>query len=150
MNDTQKQEPEVSKDTSTPEQSVQVDLNKLYANAKSAAKGLHWKRLFSGRIDRQNYLYGAVGSIVLALLLALIPFIRMLVGIVLLLLGFGMTVRRLHDIDQTGWASLLLFIPFIGVLEVVYLCWKLGNVSTNSYGPTPDPKREMFHAILNT
>ncbi|OGZ05146.1 MAG: hypothetical protein A2845_02395 [Candidatus Lloydbacteria bacterium RIFCSPHIGHO2_01_FULL_49_22] len=150
MNDTQIQVPEVLKNTSTTEQSVQDELNRLFANAKNAAKDLHWKRLFYGRIDRQNYLYGAVGSIALALLLAFIPFIGMLVAIVLLLLEFGMTVRRLHDINQTGWASLLLLIPFVGVLEVIYLCWKLGDTSANGYGPIPDPKREMFHAILNT
>jgi hypothetical protein len=38
----------------------------------------------------------------------------------------------------------------LGLLGVIYLCWKHGDVGSNQYGGVPDPKRDVFKAILNT
>lgn len=150
MNDTKTNEQGIPPETHVPEQSVQDDLKKLMLKATDATKGFDWKHLFSGRLDPKNYLYGVVGSLAIVALLMLVPFIGIVVSLAFAVLGFCMTVRRLHDINTTGWASLVLLVPFAGILAVIYLCWKMGDTASNQYGPIPDQHREMFHAFLNT
>jgi uncharacterized membrane protein YhaH (DUF805 family) len=106
--------------------------------------------MFEGRLDNMNYFYGALISIVLGYVLMWIPLLGWLLSLALAIVGFAMTARRFRDIGVTGWASLLLFVPLANILAIVYLCWRKGDTAANLYGPTPDPKREMFRAILNT
>lgn len=133
-----------------PQQSAKEDISKLANTAKKATEGFEFSKLFEGRLDQTNYLYGVITSVVCALLLMYIPIIGMLASILLGVVGLGMSARRLHDIGTTGWAALLLFIPLVGLLGVIYLCWKIGDVKSNQYGAPPDAKREMFRSWLNT
>ena len=43
------------------------------------------------------------------------------------------TVRRLHDIGKSGWWYLLLFVPFAGLLVLVWACYG-SDPSANEYG----------------
>lgn len=131
-------------------QSVQGDMKAAADRAKAATAGFKFDNLFAGRIDNMNYLYAIVGSIVLGFILGMVPVIGLLVSLIFLVIGLGVSARRFHDIGITGWASLILIIPFIGLLGVIYLCWKHGDTGTNAYGAAPDPKRDLFKAILNT
>ncbi len=133
-----------------PAQSAKEDLQKVADRAKAATGGFSLNNLFVGRLDEKNYLYGAIGSLVVGFLLEIIPVIGLIAVLVLLVLGFGITIRRLHDINMTGWASIALIIPFVGLLLVIYLCWKNGDVAVNTYGAVPDKKRDLFRALLNT
>lgn len=135
---------------STPKQSAKEDATKLAARARKATEGFDINRLFGGRLDQLNYCYGAIASLVIGGLLMYIPIIGMLIAMLIMVIGLGMTARRLRDIGVMGWAALILFVPLIGFLVVLYLCWKKGDEKANQYGPVPDPKREMFHSWLNT
>ena len=136
--------------SSAPQQSAKEDLQKVADRAKVATGGFSFNKLFVGRLDEKNYFYGAIGSFVLGYILEMIPVIGLIVAILLLVLGFGLTIRRLHDINVTGWASIVLIIPFVGILFVIYLCWKKGDVATNTYGAVPEKNRDFFRALLNT
>lgn len=131
-------------------QSAKADMQAAADRARAATAGFKFDNLFVGRIDNMNYLYAVVGSIVLGLILGMIPIIGLLVSLVFLVIGLGVSARRLHDIGMSGWASLLLLIPFLGLFGVIYLCWKHGDAGSNAYGAVPDPKRDLFKAILNT
>ncbi len=131
-------------------QSAQADMKAAADRAKSATAGFKFDNLFAGRIDNMNYIYAVVGSVVLGFVLGIIPIIGLLVSLVFLVIGLGVSARRFHDIGMSGWASLLLLIPFLGLLGVIYLCWKHGDAGSNAYGAVPDPKRDLFKAILNT
>ena len=131
-------------------QSAQADLKAAADRAKAATAGYQFAKLFEGRIDNMNYLYAAIGSIVVGLILNMIPIIGLIASLALMVLGFGLTIRRFHDIHIIGWASLILIVPFVGLLAVIYLCWKHGDTGTNQYGAAPDPKRDFFKAALNT
>jgi len=49
-------------------------------------------------------------------------------------------VRRLHDIDTSGWFYLLAFIPLLGLLFVlVVLGFTPGTPGPIRYGPPPGP-----------
>jgi len=46
-------------------------------------------------------------------------------------------VRRLHDIDKSGWNMLWFIIPLVGfILMIVWYC-RLGTVGENRFGPDP-------------
>lgn len=48
-------------------------------------------------------------------------------------------VRRLNDLNLTGWLSLIIFIPIVNMLFALYLlCWP-GSPEENNYGPKPEP-----------
>jgi uncharacterized membrane protein YhaH (DUF805 family) len=54
-----------------------------------------------------------------------------------LLPGLAVTVRRLHDLDKSGWWLLIAFVPLIGA--IVLLVWFLsrGTVGANRFGEDP-------------
>ena len=54
-----------------------------------------------------------------------------------LLPGIAVSIRRLHDVDRSGWWLLIMFIPLIGWL--VLLFWEVspGTPGANRFGPDP-------------
>jgi|GEM_PF-2087225 uncharacterized membrane protein YhaH (DUF805 family) len=131
-------------------QSAQEDFNKLVGSAKEATEGFQLHKLFEGRIGNVQFIYYVVGSIVLGLVLGMIPIINLLAGLALAVLGVGIGIRRWHDVGVTGWATLIFFVPVVGLLAVLYLMWKHGEQGANKYGEAPDPKRPLLKAILNS
>jgi len=66
-----------------------------------------------------------------------------LVAIVVILFMFAMflpdlavTVRRLHDRDMSGWWFLIAFVPFGGIVLLVWFCMK-GTDGENRFGSDP-------------
>ena len=49
----------------------------------------------------------------------------------------AVTVRRLHDRNQSGWLVLLGLIPYAGVLILLILACLRGTTGTNRFGPDP-------------
>jgi uncharacterized membrane protein YhaH (DUF805 family) len=131
-------------------QSAQEDLNKLMGSAKEAAAGFQLGKLFEGRIGNMQFLYYLVGAIIVSLVAGMIPLVNLVVAIALAVVGVGVGIRRWHDVGVTGWATLIFFVPFVGLLAALYLCWKHGEEKENQYGPVPDVHRPFFHAVLNS
>lgn len=131
-------------------QSAQEDLKKVAERAKAATGGFTFGKLFEGRLDEKNYLYFAVLSLVVGFVVGIIPVIGFLIGLALLVVGVGATVRRLRDINMDPWFALILIVPYVDLLFVIYLCWKHGDAGSNKYGNAPDRSRDLFKAILNT
>lgn len=124
-----------------------------------------WKKVvfknyanFEGRARRSEYWFFALGN-----MLIIIPFyIVALVGLsadsgVLSGLGFavyGITalatlipslavaVRRLHDINKSGWNYLFVFIPLVGPILLLVWFFTEGDRSMNQYGD--DPKNQSL------
>lgn len=60
-----------------------------------------------------------------------------LLGLAVILPGLAVSVRRLHDLDRTGWWLLLGFIPLIGsIILIVWFCTR-GTPGPNRFGPDP-------------
>lgn len=55
-------------------------------------------------------------------------------SLTLLLPGVAVTVRRLHDIDFSGWWLLLLAVPFAGIAPIIMICLR-GTAGANRFGP---------------
>lgn len=65
-------------------------------------------------------------------------------SIALFLPSLAVAVRRLHDIDKSGWYLLLIFLPLIGWIWLIVLLCKNGDEGTNEYGPDPkNPTDEL-------
>ena len=65
-----------------------------------------------------------------------------LVSLAIFLPSLAVTVRRLHDVNRSGWWLLIVLVPLIGVLILLYLIllyWtiKRGDAGSNTYGPDP-------------
>lgn len=64
-----------------------------------------------------------------------------LIGVVLvipfIIYGMSLSVRRLHDINLTGWLILLLAIPLINILMGIALTFIKGTDGENKYGKDP-------------
>jgi uncharacterized membrane protein YhaH (DUF805 family) len=56
--------------------------------------------------------------------------------ILMFLQYFPLAIRRLHDLNSSGWYVLLTFAPF-GQLLILWLMFKKGTPTTNKYGEPP-------------
>lgn len=72
------------------------------------------------------------------------PILMGIGSIVLVIFVFGLmvpnlavTIRRLHDINKSGWWILVGLIPYIGPLVLFVFCCLDSPSGTNKYGPNP-------------
>ena len=101
---------------------------------------------FEGRARRSEYWYfglftGVIGAIA-SLVGAVINFelLSSIVSLVFFIPSLSVCVRRLHDVNKSGWWYLIAF-TIIGVFYLLYLMVKEGDHGDNQYGP--DPKGDI-------
>ena len=51
----------------------------------------------------------------------------------------ALTVRRLHDIDKSGWWILIALVPAVGGIVLLIMAVLDGTRGSNQYGPDPKP-----------
>jgi len=51
--------------------------------------------------------------------------------------GLAVSVRRLHDVNKSGWMLLIALIPLIGAIWLIVLLATDGTKGPNQYGPDP-------------
>ncbi|MES2414430.1 MAG: DUF805 domain-containing protein [Pseudomonadota bacterium] len=96
-----------------------------------------------GRARRTEYwMYFLVylGIIIVASILDAIIGLGLIGGIaalVHLIPSITVGVRRLHDINKSGWWLLIVLIPLIGWLIAIYWAVKEGDAGDNTYGRDP-------------
>lgn len=114
---------------------------------------LSWQRAtdFSGRSRRKEYwLFQLFNSIIMIFLLlfaipfsaqekpSMVPFTLMFVyGIIILVPGLAVTVRRLHDIGKSGYWYFIAFIPLIGGIILFVFTLLDSEPFPNSWGLDP-------------
>ena len=60
-----------------------------------------------------------------------------LFNLAILLPNLAISVRRLHDIDRSGWWILIALIPFIGGIVLLIFDLLPGTPQENRFGPVP-------------
>ena len=98
---------------------------------------------FSGRACRSEYWYWILFIIIADIVAAIIDqalgiqLVTGLFGLVTIIPNIAIAIRRLHDLDRTGWWVLLGFIPLIG--WIILLIWYVtkGTDGPNRFGPDP-------------
>ena len=97
---------------------------------------------FSGRASRSEYWYFILAVVLASVLGAILDGA---LGMVLLypiaILGsilptVSVLVRRLHDVNKSGWWYWIQIIPF-GGLVILYFCVTKGTEGDNDYGTDP-------------
>jgi uncharacterized membrane protein YhaH (DUF805 family) len=97
-----------------------------------------------GRASRKEFWMFVLACIIISILfgiLVVIPVLGIIAGIASFLFGlatiipgFTVSVRRLHDINKTGWLLLLMLIPLVGWIILLVLCAQKGTAGKNKYG----------------
>ena len=58
-------------------------------------------------------------------------------SLVLIFPYIGVGVRRLHDLDKSGWWLLISFIPVIGLIVLIFWFVRKGSDGENRFGSDP-------------
>ena len=106
---------------------------------------------FSGRSVRSEYWYWALFATIVVGVFGVIDeklypgaqmgafsVVNIIVVLGLILPSLALSVRRLHDIDRTGW-WVLLNLTAIGGLVTLYWALLAGTHGPNRFGPDPMP-----------
>lgn len=129
-------------------------LNLLFKDS-SADKEAVFKELFftsKGRLNRKSYIYRSLFlSLVLCVVQGVLKFATNTIDALELLfavVAFGfslfsfvsnimMDVRRLHDLDLSGWWMLLMLVPLVNIFFALYMLFFKGTDGPNQYGDDP-------------
>ena len=105
--------------------------------------------VFGGRSRRKEYWYFLLFNIIVAIVLAWIDallgtfsssgigVLSGIYGLAILIPSLAVTVRRLHDIDRSGWWILINLFPLIGSIVLLVFAVSEGTPGNNQYGPNP-------------
>ena len=111
---------------------------------------------FDGRVSRRQYwmfaLYSMLISFVLGFVGGLIPFlsiISLLYVLAILVPSVGLGIRRLHDLNLSGWFFLICIIPFIGGIALVLLFCLPGD-EKEKIAPLMRPVIDNLEQILDS
>ena len=103
--------------------------------------------VFSGRSTRPAFWYFYLFTIIVAIGFSIIQgalgdgglgsfvgILYLIWSIALILPNLGLAVRRLHDIDRTGWWILIAFVPLVGVIVLIVFWATPGTQGDNKHG----------------
>ncbi len=100
--------------------------------------------VFTGRSRRQEYwMFFLVNVIILFVLqfidrlLGMPGILGSIYGLAVLLPGIGVSIRRLHDTDRSGWMLLLALIPLVGAIILIVFLATDGTAGSNKFGENP-------------
>ena len=106
--------------------------------------------VFSGRARRREYWFFMLFNVIIMVALTIIDYLIGSLGVVsgLGILGslytlavfipeLAVSVRRLHDINKSGWWLLISFIPFIGSVVLLIFFFQDGTAGNNNFGQSP-------------
>ena len=128
-------------------------------------------KLWHGRLNRMNYFLGTLFLWVPVFVLVTIWGIAALadpsgtdfvarainrfIGIFIVFailyfypLHYTLAMRRWHDIGYSGWMTLLLYIPYIGLIPGLFLLFYTGDSGQNKYG-VPPTKEGVVANVFN-
>ncbi len=120
-----------------------ADLDQPYGEARIFS--------FTGRLGRVRFIaYSAAVWLVIGLAQALFlatglvtpgtdSVFTVVPGLLVLIGGFVLIVRRCHDCDDAGWWSLLILVPFVNIIFGLFLLFMTGTRGDNRYGPQTPP-----------
>jgi uncharacterized membrane protein YhaH (DUF805 family) len=100
---------------------------------------------FSGRAPRSEYWFWVLWMIIISIITATIDYqffdsqpgpINTIFGLATFLPSLAMGIRRLHDIDRTGWWTLIALTGIGLFVLLVFACLK-GTNGPNRFGPDP-------------
>lgn len=96
---------------------------------------------FEGRATRPEYWWFTLAYAIVNIILSLIPragtILSGFLGLAVLIPSIGVAVRRLHDINKSGWWLLIALVPIVGYIIVILWFVKPSDNGENQYGERP-------------
>ena len=86
---------------------------------------------FKGRARRSEYWYFTLFNIIISF----IPIVCLL-GIINIIPGIAVCIRRLHDTGRRGWWLLLALVPIVNIILLVWYCQD-SQPGENQWGANP-------------
>ena len=103
---------------------------------------------FNGRALRSEYWFFILFSVIASIVLGFIDgftglynetvemgLLSGLYTLAVFIPSLAVSVRRLHDVDKSGWWLLILLIPLLGALVLLYFMVIKGSEGDNRFGP---------------
>ena len=84
------------------------------------------------RLITQNESLMALAAVIFFVVFVFIPVVVMMT-----IAQISVTVRRLHDINRSGWWQLIIFVPIVGWIVDLYWMIKKGTLGPNRFGEDP-------------
>lgn len=69
---------------------------------------------------------------------------RIILGLLLIISIFSICIRRLHDLNVSGWWTLVFGIPIANIFIGLYLSFWPGTNNPNQFGPRLKLKKEIL------
>lgn len=99
---------------------------------------------FTGRASRAEFWWFALflfmGDLVS---MAIMNLVWVIFTLAMFLPRLAVAVRRLHDIDRSGWALLIVFVPVVGWIILLIWCLQKSDPNDNRFGPAPFPDHAL-------
>lgn len=96
---------------------------------------------FDGRARRAEFWWFALANAIVGLVLStlgeasdLFTVIYVLYSLLVIVPGIAVGIRRLHDIDKSGWFLLIGLIPIVGFIILIVWAATDGTRGPNTYG----------------
>lgn len=106
---------------------------------------------FSGRARRSEfwwfYLFCAlvvITGLIIDAVVGTAPLFYALTALALFLPQLAASIRRLHDVDKSGWFFLVGLIPLVGGIILLVFWVKEGTAGPNQYGADPKGRAEQY------
>ena len=131
-------------------------LNQLFHDKNADKQALLQELFFTfkGRLNRQAYIFrGLFLSLTLGFIetvltlcadenvMGVLDIFMLLIALACSILSFwaglALNVRRLHDLDKSGWWLLVMCIPFVNFFLGIYILFFKGTKGRNQYGDDP-------------
>ncbi len=104
--------------------------------------------VFKGRARRREYWMFYLFSIISAIIITVLDLfigikvgeygiLTIIFGLILFIPTLSVAVRRLHDVDKSGWMMFISLIPIIGGIWLLILFVTSGTIGDNKYGSDP-------------
>jgi len=105
--------------------------------------------VFSGRARRREYWFFVLFNIIVSIILGVVDvmagmqtstgigILSAIYALAVVIPAIAVSVRRLHDINKTGWWILIGFIPVVGAIVLIIFALLAGTAGDNDYGPDP-------------
>ena len=99
---------------------------------------------FNGRAARPEFWWFALFNVIASTIVGFVSqaifgmdILSYIYALAVLLPGLGVAVRRLHNIDRSGWWILVGLIPLIGWVLLIYWYASPGTPGANQFGEAP-------------
>ena len=94
---------------------------------------------FNGKTNRRNFWLAILANIIVSFVIGFVTglfglsFVGIIYALVMMIPSLAMEIRRMHDINKSGWNVLWSLIPLVGFIIVIYLFCQ-PSVANDKYG----------------